>query len=134
MLRMFWRGCSSFDLVGNDSICDAVSPSSRHLPPSREPGYHLYRGISQVDELRKHFAFLSSAIELCGIPQGEHCPDQLRKALGPCPVWIRFPACEMSATVRYLRAVGQVTYVNPGRLASGNIPPGKACFGGCSGK
>jgi hypothetical protein len=68
ILRMFWRGCSSFDLVGNDSIWEDVSSILATCNKSQGLFYHLDRGISQVDELGKHLALLPSGIQFRGVP------------------------------------------------------------------
>jgi hypothetical protein len=85
MLRMFCSGCSSFDLVGRDSIC----PVSWALVERPRQPYHLDRSVRQVDKLGQHLTVLTCGIELGGVPEGEDSANQLGEALGPRAVGIR---------------------------------------------
>lgn len=55
--------------------------------------YHFERGICEIDEFGKNLAIFAGGIQFCGIPQGEHGADELRKAFGPRSVGIRLALC-----------------------------------------
>ena len=113
--RTFWRGCTSWFRVGSVSICIDVR-TGEHC---RYETYHFDRSICQIDERGRNLPIMPGCIECFGIPKGEHCTDQLSKALGPHPVRIGLPTCAMSINVFSHASVS--TDSCPDHLVSGNI-------------
>ena len=85
ILRIFWSGCSSFDLVGRESIYSRLISFMFQVYGKRMPAtntrsdtksdmkagmesYHLNRRVGQVDELWQNLPIFAGGIQLGGIP------------------------------------------------------------------
>jgi hypothetical protein len=66
-----------------------LDPNQRLFQCEGTDPYHLDRGISQVNEGRRHLAILTRSVQGSRIPQRQHSAHQLRKALCPIAVCIR---------------------------------------------